>query len=135
METPTEVKDRIKRLNERLARYIPPRETWTPAEEALFKPIDLYRVPVDEAQAMQLRAIKHTFTRHYKLNQFYRKYCEARGFTPEDIRTYDDLEKIPLVPDLTFKQHPSGKDFAYWITVILTGDLPNGSHQGRQPYL
>ena len=133
METPTEVKDRIKRLNERLARYIPPRETWTPAEEALFKPIDLYRVPLEEARAMQLRAIKHAFTRHYKLNQFYRSYCEARGFTPEDIRTYDDLEKIPLVPDLTFKQHPSGKAFAYWITVILTGDLPKVVIKGPNP--
>ena len=112
LEAPTEIKDRIKRLNERLARYIPPRETWTPAEEALFKPIDLYRVPIEDARAMQLRAIKHAFTRHYTLNQFYRPYCETRGVTPDDIRTYDDLEKIPLINDLTFKQHPSGKDFA-----------------------
>ena len=41
LEAPTEIKDRIKSLNERLARYIPPRETWTPAEEALFKPLVL----------------------------------------------------------------------------------------------
>jgi hypothetical protein len=39
LEGRTEIKNRIKRLNERLARYIPPRETWTPAEEALFKPL------------------------------------------------------------------------------------------------
>jgi hypothetical protein len=123
-DVPKEIAGRIKVLNERLARYIPPRETWTPAEEALFKPIDPHRVPLEEAQAMQLRAIKHTFTRHYKLNQFYRSYCETRGFTPQDIRTYDDLEKIPLIPDLTFKQHPSGEDFAYWIASIYTGDLP-----------
>ena len=139
MEAPAEIKDRIKRLNERLARYIPPRETWTPAEDALFKPIDLYRVPVEDARAMQLRAIKHTFTRHYQLNQFYREYCEGRGFTPEDIRMYDDLEKIPLIPDLTFKpnltfnQHFSGKDFAYWITTIFTSDLPKVVIKGANP--
>ena len=128
-----EIKDRIKRLNERLARYIPPRKTWTPAEEALFKPIDLYRVPLEEAGAMQLRAIKHTFTHHYTLNQFYRPYCKTRGVTPDDIRTYDDLEKIPLISDLTFKQHPSGKDFAYWIPVVFTGDLPRVVVKGANP--
>jgi len=128
-----DVKDRIKRLDERMGRYIPPRETWTPADEALFVPTDLYRVPLDEARAMQLKAIRHTFARHYALNQFYQSYCKTRGVTPEDIRTYDDLERIPLIPDLSFKQHPSGKDFAYWITVILTGDLPRVVIRGANP--
>jgi len=125
--------DRIKRLDERLARYIPPRETWTPAEEALHKPIDLYRVPVDEAQAMQLKAITYAFTRHYTLNDFYRKYCDMRGVTPDDVRTYDDLEKIPLIPDLTFKQHPSGEDFAHWIANIYTGELPTVVIESANP--
>ena len=82
---------------------------------------------------MQLRAIKHTFTHHYNLNQFYRSYCETKGFAPEDIRTYDDLEKIPLLPDVTFKQHPAGEDFAYWITVMYTGDLPKVVIKGANP--
>ena len=133
MGASTEIKDRLKVLNERLARYIPPREAWTPAEEALFKPADLYRVPVEEAHGIQLKAIKHTFTRHYALNEFYHEYCEARGVTPEDITTYDDLEKIPRVPDLTFKQHPSGKDLAYWITVIYTGEPAKVVIEGANP--
>jgi phenylacetate-coenzyme A ligase PaaK-like adenylate-forming protein len=128
-----EIKDRIRIINERLARYIPPRNAWTPAEEALFTPVDLFRMPVDEARVMQLRAIKHTFTRHYKLNQFYRSFCKTEGFAPEDIRTYDDLEKIPLIPDVAFKQHPSGEDFAYWITVIYTGELPKVVIKGADP--
>ena len=119
-----EIKDQIEKLNERLARYIPPRETWTPAEEALFNPSDILRVPVDQARATQLKSIKYAFSRHYNLNDFYHNYCEEEGVTPDDIKTYDDLEKIPLIPDLTFKQHPSGKGFAYWLTVIFTGDLP-----------
>ena len=76
------MEDRLKQLNERLGHYIPPRETWTPAEEALHKPIDLYRVPVDEAQAMQLKAITYAFTRHYTLNDFYRKYLRHAGRHP-----------------------------------------------------
>jgi hypothetical protein len=133
LDASTEIKDRIVRLNQRLTRYVPPHERWSPAEEALFTPIDLCRVPMDEAQAMQLKAIKHTFTRHYTLNQFYRSYCEMRGIAPEHIRTYDDLERIPLLPDQTFKQHPSGKDFAYWITGVFTGDLPKVVVEGANP--
>ena len=124
METSTEIKHQIERLNQRLARYIPPRATWAPAEEALFYPSDFLRVPADQARATQLKSIKHAFSRHYTLNSFYRKYCDERGVTPDNIKAYDDLEKIPLIPDATFKQHPSGKEFAYWLTVIFTGDLP-----------
>jgi hypothetical protein len=116
-----------------LARYIPPRESWTPAEEALYGPTDLYRVPTDEARAMQFKAIKYAFTRHYTLNDFYHKYCEMRGVTPEDIKTHDDLEKIPLIPDLTFKQHPSGEDFAHWIANIYTGGLPTVVIESANP--
>lgn len=132
MATSTAVEDRIKRLDERLARYIPPRETWTPVDEALYRPINLFEVPKDEAQMMQLKAIKYAFTRQYTLNDFYHSYCDKRGVIPENIKTYDDLEKIPLIPDLVFKQYPSGADFAHWIANLYVGDLPtvtiNTSH-------
>jgi len=124
MITPTEIERRLKQLNERLGSYIPPRETWTSVDEAIYPPLDLLRVPPGEAGAMQLKAIRYTFTHHYTSNGFYRRYCEAKGVTPDDIKTNDDLEKIPIIPDTTFKQHPSGKDFAYWIAGIFTGDLP-----------
>ena len=133
MATPAEIENRSRRLNERLARYIPPRETWTPADEALFKPIDLLRVPVDEAQEMQLKAIKYAFTRHYTYNQFYHEYCKIRGVSPDDLKTSDDFDKIPLITDSIFKRHPSGKDLAYWITSIFTGDLPKVVIKGANP--
>ena len=65
--------DRLRQFNEQMGRYMPPRETWTPADES-WQPADLFRVPVDEAEAMQLKAIKYTFTHHYDKNRFYRKY-------------------------------------------------------------
>lgn len=133
MEPQTEVEDRVKRLNQRLARYIPPRETWTPADEALYNPPDLFRVPVDEARTMQFKAIKYAFTRHYNNNSFYHEYCTTRGVSPSDIKTVDDLLKIPLIPDLTFKQYPEGKDFARWIGSVFTGDLPKVVIKGSNP--
>jgi hypothetical protein len=120
-------------LDERLASYIPPRDTWNPADESLYKPIDLFRVPLDEAQDMQLKAIKFTFTHHYRNNSFYHKYCEMRDVRSDDIKTLDDLDKIPLIPDVTFKQYPSGKDFARWLATIFTGKLPKIVIQGTNP--
>ena len=91
-----DVGDRIRRLDEQLAQYIPPRENWNPADESLYKPVDLYRVTPDEAQGMQLKAIKYTFTHHYNNNNFYHRYCEIRNVRPDDIKTVDDLDTIPL---------------------------------------
>src|SRR5665647_3603857 len=87
----------------RQVRYMLPREMWTPADEAVYKPLDLLGTPMDEAQALQFKAIKYAFTRHYTLNDWYHKFCDTRGFTPDGVNTNDDLNKIPLVPDLTFK--------------------------------
>ena len=128
-----DVKSRVSRLNKLLADYIPPRDTWNPADESLYKPIDLYQVPLEEAQDMQLKAIKFTFTHHYNHNDFYHTYCEMRNVRPDDIKTTDDLDKIPLIPDIVFKQHPSGKDFAHWIRGIFTGDLPKIVIRGSNP--
>jgi long-chain-fatty-acid---luciferin-component ligase len=128
-----EIEKRSRLINEKLANYIPPRERWTPVDEAVYEPTDLYRVPVDKAQEMQLKSVKYAFTRHYTYNHFYRQYCEMSGITPDDLKTSDDLEKIPLLPDITFKQHPTGKDLAYWITSIFTGDPPHVVIKGANP--
>ena len=129
MATATEIKfeTRTTKINEVLSELIPPRETWTPVDEALYTPIDPLRVPKDEAEAMRLKAIKHAFARQYALNKFYHRYCDKQRVTPDDIKTNDDLEKIPLVPDQTFKQHPSGEDFGVLDRKYLyRGPAPRG---------
>ncbi len=133
MSEAQDVQYRIKKINELLADYIPPRDTWNPADESVFEPVDLFRVPVEEAQDMQLKAIKYTFTHHYNNNDFYHRYCEMRNVSPDDIKTAEDLDRIPLIPDATFKQYPSGKEFARWLTNIFTGELPNVVIRGSNP--
>ncbi len=128
-----DVTSRIAKLDGLLADWIPSRDTWNPADEALYKPVDLFRVPLEEAQEMQLKAIKYTFTRHYDNNGFYRTYCTTRDVSPEDIKTVDDLFKIPLIPDLTFKQYPEGRDFARWLASVFTGELPKIVIKGSNP--
>ena len=133
--TSAEIEKRLARLNEKLGRYIPPRDEWTPVDEAIYQPADLLRVRIDEAKTMQLKAVKYAFTRQYTLNKLYRRYCDTRGVTPDDIRTDDDLEKIPLIPDVNFKQHPSGKDFAVLDCRHLHWRPAQNCNRGCQPYL
>jgi phenylacetate-coenzyme A ligase PaaK-like adenylate-forming protein len=120
----TEIENRVKRLNEKFVGYIPPRDRWTPVDESVCRPADPLRVSMDEAQAMQFKAIKYAFTRQYSFNKFYHRLCDNRGVTPDDLKTNEDLEKVPLIPDSTFKTHPSGEDFAHWIANVYTGELP-----------
>jgi long-chain-fatty-acid---luciferin-component ligase len=120
-------------LHKLLTPYLPPRDTWNPADEVIYQPRELNRVPLDEAKNMQLKAIKFTFTHHYNNNDFYRKYCEMRNVRPDDIRTVDDLDKIPLIPDTTFKEYPSGENFAHWLATVFSGKLPKIVIKGSNP--
>jgi long-chain-fatty-acid---luciferin-component ligase len=129
------MQSRVKRLDETLSYLMPPRNTWSPVDEALYGPVDFYCMPLEEAQEMQLKAIRHAFTRHYVHNKFYHKYCRGENVSPDDIKTADDLNRIPLVPDLTFKQYPSGKDFAFWLATVFTGKLPNIIIKSADPTL
>jgi hypothetical protein len=114
----------IEKFNDRMKKYIPARDDWTPVDHALYAPADLFRVPVPEAQTMQLRAIRYAFDRHYTHNKIYRNFCKRHGVAPEHIKTSDDLDKIPLIPDHFFKDYPAGRDFALWLGNIFTGSLP-----------
>ena len=114
----------MKQLNEQLRNYFPSKDVWTPADDAIYKTDDLFRVPLKEAHEMQLKSIKHTFTYQYNNNKIYQNFCKERNFSPSNINTNDDLEKIPLIPATFYKDYPSGRDFATWLGNIFTGQLP-----------
>jgi phenylacetate-coenzyme A ligase PaaK-like adenylate-forming protein len=107
-----------------VGKYIPPKDTWTPIDEAIYKPLDLYRIPLKDANQMQFKSIKYAFNYHYKNNEFYNNFCKEHNVSPDDIKTNDDFKKIPLIPDKFFKDYPKGKDFATWVANVYTGELP-----------
>lgn len=121
------------RFNEHVARYIPDRSTWTPADEVIFGAEDFYSVPEREAEQTQFRAIRYVFERHYAQNTTYRAFCDAQHVTPSDISGPDDLYKIPLIPDRFFKDHGEGRAFASWLGNIYTGQLPSVVIRGQEP--
>ena len=123
----------LSRFEDLASRYIPRREDWTPSEEAVFGPPDLYRVPKAEADRMRYRAVKHQFERHYRLNRMYHDFCKEAKVSPDDVQGLDDLDKVPLIPSEFFKDCPSGKDFALWLGNVFTGELPRINVSGRSP--
>lgn len=127
-----EFKEYMRRFNKLMEPYIPPKP-WNPVEEALYKPLDLFNTPKKEAEELRFKAIKYAFKHHYENNSFYKKFCKDNNVSPDDIKTIDDLYKIPLLEDKFFKDYPSGKEFALWLANIYTGELPNVVIEKRNP--
>ena len=123
----------MEKFDQRLSTYIPPRHSWTPADKALYGPRDLFRIPLAEAEALQFQAIQFAFTHHHTQNATYRRFCQEHGVSLDDIKTPEDLEKIPLIPDRFFKDYPQGRDFATWLGNVYTGDLPRVVIKSQNP--
>lgn len=51
----------------------------------------------DELRALQWRRLKRQLKYNYENSIYYRKKFEEVGFTPEDIRSFEDFQKIPLM--------------------------------------
>jgi hypothetical protein len=127
----SDLKKYISNLDKAIKEYIPPKNT--PLYESVYEPKDLFRIPLEDAEKMQLKTIKHAFTHHYNNNQFYHNFCKEHSFTPDDIKTNEDLNKIPLIPDKFFKDYPDGKEFATWLANIYTGELPKIVIKQKKP--
>jgi len=102
---------------------IPPRDRWDPIDEALYGPEDLFKVRVEEADKLRLGAVRSSFNRHYTRNRFYHTLCEQRGVAPEDVKTLDDLAKVPLITDAIFKQYPEPEKLIAWLRGISCDDV------------
>ena len=109
----------------RLSKFIPPRDQWTAVDEALYGVEDIYNVSEEKAKKLREDAIRYSFKHHYENNKFYHEYCKNASIKPEDIKTEEDFNKIPLVPDTFFKSYPDDKnEFLKWLEKIYTGKLP-----------
>ncbi len=120
-------------LNKRLEAYMPARDSFTPVEKAIYESESMYNTSVKEAEKYRLKAIKYAFNNHYENNKFYHDYCLEHQIKPDDIKTVDDLAKIPLLSHKFFKDYPSGKEFAIWLANIMTGEIPKITIDKKNP--
>ncbi len=110
--------------NRCLEKFITPKNSWSPIDKALFTPKSFFN-NYEKAQKLMLPAVKYSFKHHYENNVLYHRVCEVNGVTPEKIKSTNDFNKIPLLPDTFFKDYPEGKGFLNWLKTIFTGSIPN----------
>jgi phenylacetate-coenzyme A ligase PaaK-like adenylate-forming protein len=128
-----EFNEYIKKFDNLVQKYIPPKKDWTPPDDAIYGKKNLYCIPLKEAKELQFKAIKYQFKNQFENNKMYHGFCKEMNKSPSDIKKYEDLEKIPLVPSEFYKDYPSGKDFALWLANIFTGEIPQVKISGKNP--
>lgn len=69
----------------------------------------LFRQSTEIQNQVKAALIADNFCYHYENNAFYRETCDRLGVTPNEVATYEDLVKIPLVPVRRFKDTDSHK--------------------------
>ncbi|MBQ5334115.1 MAG: acyl-protein synthetase [Oscillospiraceae bacterium] len=52
-----------------------------------------------------LKAVKENCEFQYNNCPEYRKILDGAGFSPDDLREYGDIERLPFIPTLFFKRH------------------------------
>ncbi len=110
-------------FQKRIEKFIPPKESWTPIDTALFSQktyFDDYQTTLD----LTFNAIKYSFNHHFENNSLYRRLCEVNKVTPASITSKEDFNKLPLLPDSFFKDYPEGKGFLNWLDNVYTGKTP-----------
>ena len=88
----------LKEFEHYVKNYIPPKNSWTPVEKAVYGPKDFFKTPVKESNELKFNAIKYQFKNHYNNNKMYNGFFKYMKVTPADIKEYKYLEKIALVP-------------------------------------
>ncbi|MET0382369.1 MAG: LuxE family acyl-protein synthetase [Burkholderiaceae bacterium] len=86
-------------------------EIFSPLRELGLNPLpaivasvsELYRMPQAQLDALKAALIVESFAFHYENNRFYRQACDSKDVHPSQIRGFEDLIRIPLVPIAKFK--------------------------------
>jgi long-chain-fatty-acid---luciferin-component ligase len=74
-----------------------------PVRSIISSVSDMYRLSDEELKEVKGMLIADNFRLHYESNNFYRRVCDEKGVTPSDIKGYDDIIRIPLIPIEKFK--------------------------------
>jgi Acyl-protein synthetase, LuxE len=101
----------------------PPRTgDWNAVEVALYT-AHPFSLQAEEAEALRFAAIRASFSYHIQHNAFYRRYVEAAGVCPDDLRGPADLAKIPLIPTHVFKSCPGPQEFISWLASLSSDEI------------
>ncbi len=113
--------------------YVPPKETWTPIDEALYGVDTLFRLPKEKTDELRFNAIKHAFNYWYEESKWYHMYCNEFDFAPSSLKTYGDLDKVPLISHRFFKAYLEGQEFVNWLMNISINKVERPKIKKKNP--
>lgn len=65
--------------------------------DSLYLHPEIELMKTDEIRAMQLKKIQSIFKKAYTTNPYYKKLCVEKDVNPDDIKEFDDIEKLPFL--------------------------------------
>ena len=77
-----------------------------------------------------LSAVRENCAYQYLHNENYRSILMSRGFTPDMLREYDDIRKLPFLPTLLFKKHVL-YTMPEWRMLVRATSSGTGGHFSR----
>ena len=83
--------------------------------------------PYDADDGVFSAAVREMTEYHIKHNKKYAKLCADFGFTPDMIKTEDDLQKLPFIPTLVFKKNELFTIDKHKIPIKATSSGTSGS--------
>ena len=71
--------------------------------DKLLEHEDPFHMDLNEVRDCKFRVFRQAFEHHYTNCPIYKKYCKVYDIEPNDIKSYNDLVKIPPVPSDAFR--------------------------------
>lgn len=64
---------------------------------------EIETMPVDQIKEMQLKKVQNIVTKAYATNAYYKNILVEAGVTPDDIKHFDDIQKLPFLEKKTVR--------------------------------
>jgi hypothetical protein len=100
----------------------PSGEPSSPIEAALYA-LNPFALKDEQTRPLRFAAIRASFAYHFAHNRFYRRYCEVAAVFPDSLQDPQDLLKVPLVPEHTFKGCSEPGQFIPWLQSISSDEI------------
>lgn len=82
---------------------------------------------VSGTESLFFKAVKENCVFHYQNSKAYRRILYSFDFSPENLKSYDDISKIPVLPTLLFKKHRIFSMPEWRIPVKVTSSGTSGA--------
>lgn len=84
-------------------------------------------MPLKDIKALQLKLLKKNVSEMYETSKFYHDKMVAAGVKPADIRTLDDLRKLPTMKKSDLRENYPDKLFVRPYSEILRYHVSSGT--------